>query len=327
MYRAYVGLSSPVGYDYRHPAEDGGPQDGFPSPVLVGVTGLLVLYDEIWFPYPGLCPASMRGLPYVRFASEADWPVRLDDEAIREAVRDGGPGPSLNDIGPGGFGAFMERYYGSGHPDNHSRGAPFLGSNAAGNPSSDNLLRDLLTLDGLDRPMSLVLNRLTRQMAFPEDHAWLRDDPEDRAIALVERVLTIASIYELTGPEGPYHPVLEELRGHDFVESFRRWARAEVTAMDNREREDVVGELNAVVREFGRTAMRAAVGDRGLRDVSVKLLEGVALDLVPGSKTVKTALDMAAAHGDRDRRKLSAFVAESRGALWEAHGRQAPDFF
>jgi hypothetical protein len=68
---AYAGLSTPVAYDYQHTA-DKAPADRIssPNPILFGATGMMLLFDEIWFISKSMCPQSMRALNFVRFLDE-----------------------------------------------------------------------------------------------------------------------------------------------------------------------------------------------------------------------------------------------------------------
>ena len=71
MRRAYIGLSSPIFYDFGNPAEQAyEDQYTSPNPILDGPLGLLLFFDELWFFTRALCPQNMRKVPYVRFVDE-----------------------------------------------------------------------------------------------------------------------------------------------------------------------------------------------------------------------------------------------------------------
>jgi len=68
---AYVGLSTPVFYDYKYPApQSKADTRSSPNPILDSPYRLLLLYDEIWFLTRSLCPNNMRTLSYVKFLDE-----------------------------------------------------------------------------------------------------------------------------------------------------------------------------------------------------------------------------------------------------------------
>ncbi|XDA99613.1 hypothetical protein AB1M95_06815 [Sulfitobacter sp. LCG007] len=319
MSKAYIGFSTPVGYDYENTALKV-PSDtsSSPNPILVGATGIFVLFDEIWFPCRSICPQSMRGLHYVKFVSEEYDDIDIDDEIARN-IADGIPkNLDLNSIHPDGYSTFMERYYGFNGPDNHTHGVNFFKRTLNGNLDALCHARDLIILEKLGNDFTPVLNGVTRQMSLPQEWAWLRNEDEDRAVRIADHLLTIDGIYDITGPDGPYHPVIEELRQHHYASSFRRWIRGETSSLHNQELGDIVSGMNDVVRAFEREALVKAVGREGLKEVSVQLVEGIALDLLPGASSVKTAMGIIKSSSEREERKASAYIAESRGATWDA---------
>ena len=68
---AYIGVSYPLLYDYKHQA-DKTINDSWdsPNPIIESPLGLLIFYDEILFLCKSLCPNNMRNLPYVKFVDE-----------------------------------------------------------------------------------------------------------------------------------------------------------------------------------------------------------------------------------------------------------------
>src|SRR2546421_3140587 len=83
MKRALIGLSTPLGYDYRNPIQPRtDSQPDIPNPVLENTTGLLLCYDELWFPHRDFCPLDMHDLPYVKFI--ADDPTLLERAKVAQ---------------------------------------------------------------------------------------------------------------------------------------------------------------------------------------------------------------------------------------------------
>lgn len=68
---AYIGISYPLLYDYRHQA-DKSSNDllDSPNPIIESPLGLMIFYDEILFLCKSVCPNNMRNLPYVKFVDE-----------------------------------------------------------------------------------------------------------------------------------------------------------------------------------------------------------------------------------------------------------------
>ncbi|MDZ4055462.1 MAG: hypothetical protein U1D69_00595 [Polynucleobacter sp.] len=326
MMKAYIGFSSPVGYDYVNEADKcESDLNSSPNPVLVGATGIFTLFDEIWFPCRSICPQSMRGLSYVRFLAEEFPTIQLDLDHVNRISEAVPSDVSLNAIHPDGFNAFMSKYYGiSNGVDNHTHGVSAFGQRISGNPSHRNLVLDLHILDQLDNEFTPVLNGLTGRMAFPEGLNWLLNPAENNAIQLADRALSIHSLYDIVGPKGPYHPVVEELREHEFIKSFRNWARGEASALHNRSPEDILLELSTITRDFEESAMLSAIGKNGLRDTTVTYIKDLTLGMAPGAAAIKTTMDLVAQKRWAEQRKLSTFVAQSRGAIWRAKARALP---
>ena len=68
---AYIGISYPLLYDYRHQASKcANDLSSSPNPIIESPLGLMVLYDEILFLCRSICPNNMRNLPYVKFVDE-----------------------------------------------------------------------------------------------------------------------------------------------------------------------------------------------------------------------------------------------------------------
>src|SRR5690242_9801153 len=67
---AYVGLSSPIFYDYSRLGKPSENEMDSPNPILDGSFGLFMLFDEIWFISRNLCPQNLRRAPFVRFLFE-----------------------------------------------------------------------------------------------------------------------------------------------------------------------------------------------------------------------------------------------------------------
>lgn len=328
MSRIYIGFSSPIAYDYTNQATRTlADLTSSPNPILIGVTGMLVLFDEIWFPCRSLCPESMRNLSYVKFFSESDALTTIDHGAAKAYTDQADADISPDNIYTGGYGSFMKNYYGDHTIDSHTHDISFGAESVRGSPNYENLALDLLILDQGNQGFTHALNGLTRRMTFPEGLEWLRNDSEDKAIRAADNILSISSIYDLTGPAGPYHPVLEELRDHDFVRSFRKWVRDKTGPLHNRSTEDVLAEMNELTSDFTTNALRKAVGTDGLRDVSITLAESIALDAMPGASTVKTLFGLRKSASEKEVRKMSAFIAESKAKVWNAHQKTRFHFF
>ncbi|CUH50695.1 hypothetical protein [Shimia marina] len=327
MHKAYVGFSAPVGYDYEYPAEKTA-QDtrSSPNPILVGVTGLLILFDEIWFPCRSICPQSMRSLDYVKFVNEEFDSLHLDDKQVAPLLEEMPQHIPLKELHPEGYSRFMELHYGSGRPDNHTHALSVFGATLGGDPSPRNLIRDMLLLDMISEDLTPVFNGLTRKIPYPDEFLWQKRDDEDHSLRIADRALTIAGLYDLTGHAGPYHPVFEELREHEFIQSFRKWIRGEASSLHNRSIDDVVAEIEETTTEFGHRARRTSIGKDGLKDVTVTFTKDLVLSAIPGASAVEKALGISKQRRQAEKHKMNTFVAEGQAALWREKVSVTPYF-
>ena len=80
MRRAYIGLSTPIAFDYQTTAsKTKADLSSSPNPILESPFGLLLLFDELWFLTRSLCPQNMRKVPYVHFLDEEGLLADLSD--------------------------------------------------------------------------------------------------------------------------------------------------------------------------------------------------------------------------------------------------------
>jgi hypothetical protein len=310
MRRALVGYSTPIGYDYRSAAakyDQRIPEQA--NPVIVGSMGLMLLYDEIWFAEEWLCPLSMRGLPYCRFIDrEKPELTKLVEKMPRIERNSEFEFPKLNDVSQEGYNGFIEGYYGvSSGVDNHL---------FSGNPTPQNLLRDLELVDQCDElKFDLAMNNLTHQFLFPEGLEYLQARTQLELLELAENALNVVSMYDITGRSGPYHPVIEPMRESNFLSNFRDWASQKNSNLHNQPVDEILEELDARVSEFASGALSVAVGADGIKETILDMVQDIALDLVPGAATVHTVLGLLGAANEHSDRRLSAFIADGRSSV------------
>ena len=77
MRKAFIGLSSPIGYNYSNSFES---EKGKPNPLLDSPMGVFLFYDELWFINRRTCPLNCENLPYVKFLDEEFDLSKLDLE-------------------------------------------------------------------------------------------------------------------------------------------------------------------------------------------------------------------------------------------------------
>lgn len=219
MRRAFIGLSTPIGYDYgnfasKAPADEA----SSPNPVLDSPFGLLLLFDELVFLTRSLCPENMRNLPYVSFLDESLLLPHLLTEEVEAAE---------NAVWNAEFGtAISMRPYSDvidaiGLPsdmnvDNHSHGLSLGALSRQANPSMSNLAIDMLVHAKLRDPtLELIAN--SRFHGAIEDTAIAPSHPQ------LAEVIAIEGIPNYLTSKGPYHPIIEDVRSNKYLSDFRHW--------------------------------------------------------------------------------------------------------
>lgn len=263
--RVYVGVSAPIGYDYSTEVsadEFLGTGYSGPNPVLENVMGLLLCYDEIWFPTEATCPRDMRELPYVKFIS--DDPVLLDRAALaseqyrRFERAEWGidyrsdynyVGVTQQIVDAVNFEMLLDNH---GRPDEH------FGTGNAGDPEL--FLSDVGVARSLDMPIELVVN--TRLSSTAEQLSALGVGSTYGAVALgvAENVALVRTI-DYLGQDGAYHESVEDLRSHRLVDEFRTHLAA--LDADKKDAIQLAREVNTLADRHAANIMEKYLHGRG----------------------------------------------------------------
>jgi hypothetical protein len=327
MRRAFVGFSTPIGYDYvRQAARAPNDQNSSPNPIIYGATGLLTLYDEIWFACESLCPAGMRRLPYVKFLDEHAQGTDLVSDEMEQSVEDvlqfspfcdtGG----LDDIFGQNYSDGMLKYAGRRDGvDNHTHGLNFLGITASGNVGDRQLATDLWLLDKFDElRLDLVLNPLTARSAIGIGGDSLRSEVVKLGrLELTEKVVSVRSLYDIVGDSGPYHPSLEEIREDDLIVEFREWMDEQTTRLDNQQALEIAIQVDQRVKDITRSSIRKYVETDNLENVAIDLLKDGVLELVPFATPIHRTLEKFHRNARVKPLRWGAFVALARQVIDE----------
>lgn len=277
MRRAFVGFSAPIGYDYKNSSCHPEHGNKIPNPIIYGATGLITLYDEIWFPTLDICPATMRDLTYVKFIDRDAPKLNLEKQGFLDDISSileeqaEEPNLNLNNMFDSGFSDGIQTYAGfSDGVDNHTHGIDFCGVNFAANITKRELIADVWLVSRFkDLEFDVVLNPLTSKISGYAK-AFGRDaKPADlKAIELTESVISITSMYDVVGRNGPYHEVLEELREDELIGHFRQWIDGERFQWDNRSIREIESDVNSRIREWTHSTLRAAVKPDSLSNIA-----------------------------------------------------------
>lgn len=219
MRKAFIGLSTPIGFDYNNSASKA-PADtsSSPNPVLDSPFGLMLLFDELVFLTRSLCPENMRNLPYVSFLDEqGNLPNISEDEikAIWDAAWSYESNHSMQRV------PFNEAVENVGvtegmNVDNHSHGLQIGPIRQQANASLTNFAIDQFVCSKLsDKNIELVANsRIQPTLEF--------SGVPSETIQLAE-LLVLNNIPNYLSKNGPYHPVIDEVRENKYLVDFRKW--------------------------------------------------------------------------------------------------------
>jgi hypothetical protein len=319
MRRAFVGLSAPLGFDYRHIAP-AGPGDTLssPNPILDSPFGLLLLFDEILFLTRHLCPKNMRDLSYVRFIDEEGMVPQIGDldfghlSTILEHDHEWSRRLALNRANVPGFQEALRNagvYWTEGGIDNHSQGLSIKEVTRQANADAYNLLFDLLILERLNDP--------SIELASNSRMSWYLD-PTPSSVThprLIELII-LRGIPNYLTIDGPYHPVIEEVRGDPFLKDYRKWVSFQATSPDPREMAEIQKGAESAIRRSQDEVFLKYLDPKGLYFSVGKAAIGDAIGvLVPGSGVAMTLLEEGLDAKHKKSLRWQGFVVRARAKL------------
>ncbi|MGI2112000.1 hypothetical protein ACRN9G_00160 [Shewanella frigidimarina] len=223
MRKAFIGLSTPVGFDYLNSAtKTTADQKSSPNPILDSPFGLMLLFDKIIFLSKSLCPENMRNLSFVECLDEQGTLPLVTKDEIDLTISAMGNNKALK-ILPGL--SFQDSVFDAGvfdgmGVDNHTHSLKIGNYQGFANSDANNLAIDLLYLSKLnDSSIELITNSRLRlaQNATPEQ--WTSSK--------LTELLVIENISNYLTPSGPYHPIIDEVRENKYLNDFRKWAFAQ----------------------------------------------------------------------------------------------------
>jgi len=305
MKRAFIGLSTPIGYEYRHPIRER--QDAIsdiPNPFLESVNGLLLCYDELWFPSRDYCPVDLQALDYVHFLEDS---APLRDRAL-VAIEQAEDAFAPEDI-PEPDGQFLKQQWQAVWDrvpdialDNHGRPSAF----GTGNSADGRLFsKDLLIAASLEFEVDIIVNSaLASSIHALHVGANVKQMDSGFVPRAVEEITSIHSLDFVT-KTGSYHESVEELRNHERITEFRQFLSQE--APNQKDFVALVAEVNRQVDGYAEMAMRKFLKGNAIFSVGSATV-GVAGNLVqPGAGSLLSGVLNAGKwlKDDADRKKVA----------------------
>jgi hypothetical protein len=319
--RAFIGFSSPIGYDSRFIASqtrnDGDSRP--PNARIFGSTGILLLYDEIYFACESLCPENMRGLPYVRFLDQHSAKMSLiaqnfqsEINAIYQQFQDD---RQFQNAGRSSdyHREFCSEIYQHTF-DDHRNGVAFLDGNIF---PKCGVLQSIIDQWLISRFQELqfatIINPFTVKSYFSRSgDSGATVETTLKRLETSEKLISLQNSADIATLEGPYHPIIEELREDPLIENYRNWLAESTGTWHNREVTEIVDEVDKKIAEFTLTALAQYVEPTSLIRTVVSVTKGLALDSLPGASTIVSLSEQAKHYHKRQEFGWQAFIARSR---------------
>jgi hypothetical protein len=295
---AYIGLSSPLFYDYGTPGERSpADQSSSPNPILDSPFGTLLLFDEIWFLSRSLCPQNMREVSYVKFLDETidlEFLVDIDTAELIQKLDTETALMKRYDNLRKGFDLYSETVQNVGvrwdaAADNHTHSlsiGPILRSGNSMNP--ENIIFDIEVANRLNRGFKGNVEYISNSFG----QRWLDQSPTPTAQAKLTELLLINGIPNYLSRFGPYHECIEEVRENKFLSDFRKWMTKTELKYDEKELWEIKKEIESVLEKAQRELfLKHLDPDTHFNSVG-KLVGGTLLDVIlPYSSTALSLIE------------------------------------
>ena len=322
--KAFLGLSSPIAYDYKNTMDKIHPKDASaPNPILEDAMGLLLLYDEIVFLSPHICPKNMRELPYVSFLNErADFDkttVNLDFDqfkSILDPLDQGDRGTvisifrerisAITGIPDGPIDRKTTQFL----PDNHTHSI-WLSNNVSLSASSLHLgpiLMDWELIDAFGLHDCDPIYNSANAKYYEHIHRSFADS--NRQMAIVQELI-VRHLPNYLGTIGPYHECIEDLRNHAFLENIRGKLDELVSNSNRKEISNCASELEALARKYQNEVFQKYLSPRNVYYTVGKAAITDASGLIlPGAGLITELIGTAIQEPIRKRMRWAGFVAD-----------------
>lgn len=278
---AYVGLSSPMFYDYTHGAQKvESDTSSSPNPILDSPAGLILGYDEIWFLCRSLCPQNMRQLPYVKFLDDTDLlkGFTVTSSEISELTINCFTSDQM-DYHQKAFSQYKDYVKAAGvnwvfGVDNHSHELKIkaLPSGFSANSMrAEIVLFDLAIVAHLGRGFELVTNSFTQRLLTP-----FREVSRNKAAAKLIKL----QFDNYQSKHGPYHPIFEELRANPYISDFRKWLARQHESFSPKEATELERDVKNILEGEQRQALLKELTGTPLVTSFSSILLGAMIDVV-----------------------------------------------
>ena len=315
MRKAYIGLSSPIMYDYKQEASKA-PSDlqSSPNPVLDSPFGIMLLFDELIFLCRSLCPENMRNLSYVRFLDEEGKLPEVKDLDYKtiEKYKDSSPilstdldNPSSERISYQELLKMHGVYWGPGL-DNHTHGLKIGDITAGGNADLHNLIFDLIVIERIGDPnIELITNLYTQRYFEPSLNASLK--------SRLTELLIIKGIPNYLTPKGPYHPCIDEVRENQYLVDFRSWISNVKLCPKESELKEIASEIESQIQKAQDEIFLKYLNPKShYKSIGKAAIGDIVGFFVPGISTLASAIEERQREKENINRRWQGFIISTR---------------
>jgi hypothetical protein len=312
----YVGLSTPSFYDYGYQATKA-PSDtsDSPNPIVEGLFGALLLYDEIWFLCRSLCPDNVRHLPYVKFLDEANGVPSVDPDSLpdpdhvfdqaglEEFSRASGVYQTVRD---------KARVHWNALADNHTHGLQ-IGkiSTYANSCSIEKVLFDMVVVDNLERDSGNKIEFITNSFT---SSLFKSGTTTAERLELTEAI-TISNVPQYLAKAGPYHSAIDEVRESRYLKDFREWISTSAFSAGKKEIQEMRQDVEMQLKQSQESVLRQYLDPRGSYQSYAETVLGMGVDfLIPGVGAIKDFAKLAVEEKRKRGMRWQGFILDARDA-------------
>lgn len=319
MRRIFVGCSGFIGFDVGrevpHPVGSGRVR----NPILFGSGPLNLLYDEIWFASPVLCPYYMRKLPHVRFLSYQSHGFEVELSRIQQIAKEAVVGfAQYFDIHKSTWIlenlSSVRRYALTDEGiDRHSTVYHVSGSAVGAFINWESFLVDLLIVDNWkEYNFDLYVAPPFRDEIIPWVAERAASGLSPLALELIEKSLRFNKMFDVCSIREGYHccssELITQLRSLNTITEFRKFWRGDNSRFGNQSIEMAQASLEMEVASYRVKMDSERRKEDKMFNVFVEILGGAAANLLPGYDVARALLRKAKADNDRERDGWKMFI-------------------
>jgi hypothetical protein len=308
MRTGFIGASSPIAFDYKFFRKK---RKGYPNPILEAPLGLFVMYDELLFLDPVVCPYNMSELEYVRFVS--------DTKDISEYIEifEGKEIPHVGTHYPWkDWQRIAMMIAPFARVDNHSAVRFHKDWGAPDSRSPKNVILDQVI--GQAEKAEPITNT-------PTDD-WLLANVKGRMGLSLAQIVLHSKIPNFQSPEGPYVEIIDEVRASRQVKAFRKKVEEVCEEDKTRDVKEAALTLEEDFNSFRNQALIEKAGIGPVYDSAASITLSGASEFLRNIPLLGTAVGLTidvkdAIQGvrDRKRRGWAALLAEIEESLERAN--------